>query len=80
MKGVKRIKHYGVFVNVQIIGIITYAWIFVAMTIVSKDMIEIWEAIITLVLYFLMLIYLYIFDKFISKKQKNKVQIATASA
>lgn len=68
LKGVKRIKNFGVLLVAIISGMVIYAWIFVAVNFVSPDVIQVWEALVTLCLYFFLLIFAYIFDKFISKK------------
>ncbi|CAF1276099.1 unnamed protein product [Rotaria sordida] len=66
----RRIKLYNVFLVTSFFGFFAYIWLFIVLSVISKDVVDLWEAIITFLMFPLVVILAYLAEKnfFISKE------------
>ncbi|CAF1235055.1 unnamed protein product [Adineta ricciae] len=66
----RRIKLYSVFMITSFFGFFAYIWMFIVLSVISKDVVDLWEAVITFLLFPLVVILAYLAEKnfFASKK------------
>ncbi|PAV62329.1 hypothetical protein WR25_16723 [Diploscapter pachys] len=67
---VKRIEMYKVFIVTAFFGTFAYIWLLIVLSFISPNVIEVWEAVVTLALFFILVIVAYAFDVEIWKKKK----------
>jgi solute carrier family 8 (sodium/calcium exchanger) len=71
----KKIFDVGVFATTSLFSLWAYIWLFITLKDISEDVIEPWEAWLTLVFFFLLIIFSYSADKinaFLEDKKKTK--------
>ena len=61
--GTRGIKEMGVFAITASFSIFAYIWLFIVLTVTSPDEIELWEALMTLVFFPLLVLMAYMQDK-----------------
>jgi len=68
----------GVFGVTSISSLFAYIWLFLVISVISKEYIELWEAILTLSFFFILVICAFIADKINEKRaaKKKKLEIA----
>jgi|AntRauTorckE6833_2_1112554.scaffolds.fasta_scaffold263508_1 solute carrier family 8 (sodium/calcium exchanger) len=68
----------GVFGVTSISSLLAYIWLFLVISVISKEYIELWEAILTLSFFFILVICAFIADKINEKRaaKKKKLEIA----
>ncbi|CAM4789881.1 unnamed protein product [Rotaria magnacalcarata] len=66
----RRIKLYNVFLVTSFFGFFAYIWLFIVLSVISKDVVELWEAVVTFLMFPLVVILAYLAEKncFLSKK------------
>ncbi|CAF3298511.1 unnamed protein product [Rotaria socialis] len=66
----RRIKLYNVFLVTSFFGFFAYIWLFIVLSVISKDVVELWEAVLTFLMFPLVVILAYLAEKncFASKK------------
>ncbi|CAM4792636.1 unnamed protein product [Rotaria magnacalcarata] len=66
----RRIKLYSVFMVTSFFGFFAYIWMFIVLSIVSKDVVDLWEAVITFLMFPLVVIIAFLAEKnfYASKK------------
>ncbi|CAF3442017.1 unnamed protein product [Rotaria socialis] len=66
----RRIKLYSVFMVTSFFGFFAYIWMFIVLSIISKDVVDLWEAVITFLLFPLVVIIAFLAEKnfYVSKK------------
>ena len=69
--GVKKINDTGVFAVTAIFSLIAYIWMWVVLEGVSPMVVEVWEAVITLILFVVLCVLAYIADKCNEAKMKK---------
>ena len=68
----KKIEGVGVFVITATASLFAYIWMFLCLAVFSEDEIEIWEAVVTLVFFFILITAAFIADKIKSCMDKKK--------
>lgn len=68
MRGIKKINDMGVFGITAVFSVFSYVWLFIVL---QDQMVTTAEAIITLVLFFVLIIFSFIADKYNSHKQEK---------
>ena len=69
---VKKIEGLGVFAITATASLFAYIWMFLCLAVFSKDEIEIWEAVVTLVFFFILITAAFIADKVKQCMDKRK--------
>ncbi|CAF3193790.1 unnamed protein product [Rotaria sp. Silwood2] len=66
----RRIELYNVFMVTSFFGFFAYIWMFIVLSVISKDVVDLWEAVITFLMFPLVVILAYLAEKnfFASKK------------
>ncbi|CAF1313946.1 unnamed protein product, partial [Rotaria sordida] len=59
----RRIKLYNVFLLTSFFGLFAYIWLFIVLSLISKDVVDLWEAVITFLLFPLVVILAYLVEK-----------------
>lgn len=59
----RRIKLYSVFMITSFFGFFAYIWLFIVLSVISKDVVELWEAVITFLLFPLVVILAFLAEK-----------------
>jgi len=67
---VKKILNVGVFATTTLFSIFAYIWLFIVLTVWTKDLITVLEAVLTLVFFLLLIIISYIFDRCYQRSQR----------
>ena len=67
----KRIDAMGVFIITAVSSVFAYVWMYLVLVVISKNQVDLWEAIVTFVFFFLLLIFSYYADKCNEKKKKE---------
>lgn len=67
----KRIDDMGVFITTAIFSIFAYVWMFIVLKVWSPDVVEIGEAILTLIFFILLVVLAFAADKYNSIKKKK---------
>jgi len=60
---VKKIEAFGAFVVTAIFSCFAYVWFFVVLCVSTPGFIDFWEAVITLSLYFILILFVYVTEK-----------------
>ena len=60
---VRRIKHIKVFVVTAVFSVIAYIWLIIILTVTSPDYVDVWEAVVTMLMLPAMVVLAYIADK-----------------
>lgn len=60
---VKRIKEFNVFIITSFFSVFAYIWLFLILVIISPDVIEVWEAVLTFLFFPLLVILAYVADR-----------------
>ena len=69
---VKKIEGVGVFVITATASLFAYIWMYLVLAVFSENQIEIWEAVVTLVFFFILIISAFIADKIKACLDKKK--------
>jgi solute carrier family 8 (sodium/calcium exchanger) len=59
----KRIKLYNVFMVTSFFGFFAYIWMFIVLSVISKDVVDLWEAVITFLMFPLVVILAFLAEK-----------------
>jgi len=59
----RRIKLYSVFMVTSFFGFFAYIWMFIVLSVISKDVVDLWEAVITFLMFPLVVILAYLAEK-----------------
>lgn len=70
--GVKKINDMGVFTITAIASVFAYVWLYIVLAVSSPGVVKLWEAIVTLLFFFVLIILAFIADKHNEKKQIMK--------
>jgi solute carrier family 8 (sodium/calcium exchanger) len=73
-KGVKKVADTGVFAITCTASVFAYVWLYLVLEIISKNVVETWEAFLTLGFFFILVTMAFIADKYNSKKLLAKEQ------
>nr|XP_006818265.1 PREDICTED: sodium/calcium exchanger 1-like [Saccoglossus kowalevskii] len=69
---IKKAKPY--FILVLVFSLFAYLWVFISLTVISPQVIELWEAFLTLTLYPVLVLLVYIIDNKYRRKKVSKTQ------
>ena len=70
---VRRIKHIKVFAVTSVFSVVAYIWLIIILIVVSPDYVDVWEAVVTMLMLPAMVILAYIADKdYCGKKQDEE--------
>lgn len=69
MKGIKKINDMGVFSITAIFSVLSYIWLFIVL---SDQKVEVWEAVTTFCLFFVLVIFSFAADKYNSRKEQKE--------
>lgn len=69
----KKINDMGVFAVTAIASTFAYLWMFIVLAISSPDYVEMWEAILTLVFFVILVLLAFAADKYNEKKIKKGI-------
>jgi Ca2+/Na+ antiporter len=58
-KGTRRVEDYAVFMTTTFFALFAYAWLVVVLVFITPDKLDLWEALVTFALYFIMVIVAY---------------------
>ncbi|CAF0971696.1 unnamed protein product, partial [Didymodactylos carnosus] len=59
----RRIELYNVFIITSFFGFFAYIWLFIVLSVISKDVVDLWEAVITFLMFPLVVILAFLADK-----------------
>lgn len=68
---IKKIADMGVFIVTATASTFAYFWFFLVLTVISKDVVELWEALLTIGFFFILVILAYGADRVNAKKLNN---------
>ena len=69
---VRRIKHIKVFAVTSVFSVVAYIWLIIILIVVSPDYVDVWEAVVTMLMFPAMVIFAYIADKDYCGKKKDE--------
>ena len=78
----KRINSFGVFLTTAFFAVFAYVWMFLVLAVISPDVMEIWEAALTLLFFPILVILAYIADKelctniLLFRKKRGKIELS----
>jgi Ca2+/Na+ antiporter len=78
--GVKKINDMGVFSITALFSLIAYLWLFLVLAVISPDRVEIWEAWVTLAMFFVLMLLAYIADRCKAKSDSKITEEAEKKA
>ncbi|XP_059147493.1 sodium/calcium exchanger 2-like [Physella acuta] len=59
----RKIKHFFVFIVTSIFGIFAYVWLLLVLLVISPEVVDLWEAVLTFVMFPLLIVSAYLADK-----------------
>lgn len=68
----KKINDLGTFIVTACSSTFAYIWVFVVLTVNTPDEVELWEAIVTLAFFFILLIMAYTTDRFKARTENSE--------
>ncbi|KAK5965931.1 Sodium/calcium exchanger protein, partial [Trichostrongylus colubriformis] len=72
--GVKRIQMFNVFIITAFFGTFAYVWLLVILILISPDVVEVWEAAVTLLFFVILVIVAYCADVQIWNRKKANLE------
>lgn len=66
----------GVFIVTAVSSVFAYVWLFLVLAVMTPDYVELWEAIVTFMFFFVLVIMAYIADKYRARKMKREADEA----
>lgn len=70
--GIKKINDMGVFGITAVASVFAYVWLFLVLAVISKGVVELWEALLTLGFFFILITLAFLADIKNAKKQAKK--------
>lgn len=68
----KKINDIGVFIVTSVSATWAYVWFFLVLGVISPGEVELWEAILTVAFFVILIILAYIADRFNARKEKKE--------